>query len=68
MRSQSRCASCALVLLAGVLPAAQAKPIAFANGTTVMAEYGAGTMRELQVFYAPRYFLSTGLGHLARHA
>lgn len=41
------------------------KPIAFANGTTVMAEYGAGTMRELQVFYAPKYFLSTGLGYTA---
>ena len=30
-----------------------------------MGEYGAGTMRELQVFYAPRYFFSAGLGHLA---
>ena len=45
--------------------ATQAKPIAFADGTTVMAEYGAGTMREAQIFYAPRYFLSAGLGHLA---
>ena len=35
---------------------AQAKPIAFAHGTTVMAEYGAGTMIEAQVFYAPKYF------------
>lgn len=59
-----RCAGCALVF-AAAMSAAQAKPIAFAHGTTVMAEYGAGTMRELQVFYAPRYFLSTGLGHLA---
>jgi len=42
-----------------------AKPIAFAHGTTVMAEYGAGTMRELQIFYAPRYFLSAGLAALA---
>ena len=41
-----------------------AKPIAFAHGTTVMAEYGAGTMDELQVFYAPRYFYSVGIGHL----
>lgn len=39
-----------------------AKPIAFAQGTTVMAEYGAGTMKEAQVFYAPRYFWSLGLG------
>jgi hypothetical protein len=53
----------AMVLL---LPsgAAQAKPIAFAHGTTVMAEYGAGTMTEAQVFYAPRYFLSLGGGYL----
>jgi hypothetical protein len=29
-----------------------AKPIAFSQGTTVMAEYGAGTMKEAQVFYA----------------
>ena len=31
---------------------AAAKPIAFAHGTTVMGEYGAGTMEELQLFYA----------------
>lgn len=42
---------------------AMAKPIAFADGTTVMAEYGAGTMEELQVFYAPRYNYSVGGGH-----
>jgi len=53
-------------LLAACVPLSTfAKPIAFAQGTTVMAEYGAGTMRELQVFYAPRYFFSLGLGHLA---
>jgi hypothetical protein len=43
---------------------ALAKPIAFAHGTTVMAEYGAGTMNEAQVFYAPKYFWSVGLGYL----
>src|SRR5688572_31951239 len=43
---------------------APAKPIAFAHGTTVMAEYGAGTMNEAQVFYAPKYFWSVGLGYL----
>src|SRR5262245_31329436 len=59
------CATCALSVCAWATPPAHAKPIAFAHGTTVMAEYGAGTMRELQVFYAPRYFLSAGLGHLA---
>jgi hypothetical protein len=42
----------------------QAKPIAFSHGTTVMAEYGAGTMVEAQVFYAPKYFLSLGGGYL----
>jgi len=49
-------------LLAAASPAS-AKPIAFANGTTAMAEYGAGTMKEAQVFHAPRYFWSLGLGH-----
>lgn len=52
---------CALAGLAGM---AQAKPIAFAHGTTVMAEYGAGTMNEAQIFYAPKYFLSLGGGYL----
>jgi hypothetical protein len=41
-----------------------AKPIAFAKGTTVMAEYGAGTMNEVQLFYAPRYWYSVGGGWL----
>jgi hypothetical protein len=43
---------------------AVAKPIAFAGGSTLMAEYGAGTMEELQYFYAPRYDFSFGVGHL----
>jgi hypothetical protein len=51
-------------LLAGAGTLAQAKPIAFSHGTTVMAEYGAGTMTEAQVFYAPKYFLSLGGGYL----
>lgn len=41
-----------------------AKPIAFANGTTVMAEYGADTMKEVQIFYAPEYDYSIGGGHI----
>ena len=41
-----------------------AKPIAYARGTTVMGEYGAGTMNEVQVFYAPRYWWSAGGGWL----
>ena len=40
------------------------KPIAFADGYTVMAEYGAGTMKEVQLFYAPRYDFSVGGGHV----
>lgn len=62
MKIQRRWA--ALVLL-GLLPmAATAKPIAFAKGKTVMLEYGAGTMNELQLFYAPRYWYSAGAGWL----
>jgi hypothetical protein len=49
--------------LAALCTPAFAKPIAFAHGTTVMAEYGAGTMTEAQVFYAPKYNWSFGLGH-----
>jgi hypothetical protein len=52
------------LLLAGTAAVADAKPIAFAHGTTVMAEYGAGTMNEAQIFYAPKYFLSVGGGYL----
>jgi len=43
---------------------AMAKPIAFAEGTTIMAEYGAGTMEQVQAFYAPTYWLSLGAGDL----
>lgn len=52
--------ACAL----GASMSVMAKPIAFAGGYTVMAEYGAGTMEELQLFYAPRYDFSFGGGHL----
>jgi hypothetical protein len=44
--------------------AAPAKPIAFQDGTTLMYEYGAGTMQEAQAFYAPRYWYSLGGGYL----
>ena len=51
--------------LALMVPAlAYSKPIAFAQGTTVMLEYGAGTMWEAQVFYAPQYNYSVGGGHV----
>jgi hypothetical protein len=52
----------ALALIAPVC--AFTKPIAFANGTTVMLEYGAGTMWEAQIFYAPQYNYSVGGGHV----
>jgi hypothetical protein len=64
MSRQLRCALGALALLAAA-QCAGSKPIAYAKGTTFMAEYGAGTMEEVQLFYAPRYFYSAGVGHLA---
>ena len=66
MTRAPRLGAAAALAVAAVLPCiSTAKPIAFAQGTTVMAEYGAGTMEELQVFYAPRHFYSVGFGHLA---
>ncbi|HUR39561.1 MAG TPA: hypothetical protein VM240_00160 [Verrucomicrobiae bacterium] len=53
----------ALLALSCATPAA-AKPIAFQNGVTMMAEYGAGTMLETQAFYAPQYWYSVGAGYL----
>jgi hypothetical protein len=51
------------IAVAAAAPA-MAKPIAYADGTTVMAEYGAGTMDEIQIFYAPRFDYSIGGGHV----
>ena len=56
--------ACAALALLCAAPDAGAKPIAFANGTTVMAEYGAGTMLEGQAFYASTYWLSSGGGYV----
>jgi hypothetical protein len=53
-----------LCIVVAVAAPTMAKPIAFADGTTVMAEYGAGTMQELQIFYAPRFDYSVGGGHV----
>jgi hypothetical protein len=53
-----------MVVLFTFVSGVEAKPIAFANGTTIMAEYGAGTMEEVQAFYAPTYRLSLGVGDL----
>ncbi|HEY3783777.1 MAG TPA: hypothetical protein VGL55_00680 [Steroidobacteraceae bacterium] len=50
----SRSATAVVSAFALALPLSLvAKPIAFAGGSTIMAEYGAGTMEELQYFYAP---------------
>jgi len=53
--------ACAVMLSPAAL---SAKPIAYAQGTTVMVEHGADTMNEVQVFYAPRYDWSFGAGYL----
>ena len=53
------------LIIAVACSSAVAKPIAFADGTTVMAEHGAGTMSEIQAFYAPTFRYSLGGGHLA---
>jgi hypothetical protein len=64
MDARSKRSAYALAILGAVSIPAQGKPIAFANGTTVMAEYGAGTMLEAQAFYAPTFRYSVGGGHL----
>lgn len=52
------------MVLASALPlATQAKPIAFADGTTVMHERNTN-MLESQAFYAPTYWWSAGPGYL----
>jgi hypothetical protein len=56
--------SIGLFVVATAAAPLMAKPIAYADGTTVMAEYGAGTMQELQIFYAPRFDYSVGAGHV----
>ena len=63
MNAQLERAACAALILFAFPLTANAKPIAFAQGTTVMAEYGAGTMTEIQAFYAPtfRYSLTDGV-------
>lgn len=53
------------LLLALLAPfAAPAKPIAFQDGVTLMAEYGGDGMQEAQAFYAPKYWYSLGAGVL----
>ena len=40
-----------------------ARPIVFADSTTVIAEYREDAISELQVFYAPAHNWSVGVGH-----
>jgi hypothetical protein len=62
--SMGLCIAVAAAVMVAGAATATAKPIAFADGTTVMAEYGAGTMRELQIFYAPQINYSVGGGRV----
>ena len=63
-RSRARLPAALVLAAMAASPMARGKPIAYAHGTTVMAEYGTDSMSELQVFYAPRYFFSAGAGYL----
>lgn len=65
MKTSIRRMALAMTLCISAVHTTHAKPIAFADGTTVMAEYGAGTMTEVQGFYAPSYRYSLGGGHLS---
>jgi hypothetical protein len=56
---------CAFVAGSVLIPTAHGRPIVLADGTTVMGEHGAGTMSEFQVFYAPTFRYSFGVGQLA---
>lgn len=55
----------ALAVLGLLTAGAHARPIVLADGFTAMGEYGAGTMTEVQGFYAPSFRYSMGFGHLA---
>lgn len=43
-------------------PAAVARPVVFADSTTVIAEYRESALSELQIFYAPEHNWSIGFG------
>src|SRR5688572_15957923 len=65
MKSRSTRVACAIATLCACIgTSTHAKPIAFANGTTFMGEYGADTMIEAQAFYAPTFRYSVGGGYL----
>jgi len=56
-----RSAACLLAIAAGTQ--ACAKPIAFQDGWTAMAEAGTNTMRQAQLFYAPKFWWSGGVSY-----
>jgi len=41
-----------------------ARPVLYAESTSAMVEYGAGDMKDAQLFYAPEYYFSFGVGHM----
>jgi hypothetical protein len=43
---------------------AEARPILYAQSTTAMVDHTADKMTEAQIFYAPRSFISFGVGHM----
>ena len=54
-----------LVLTASLLfQRAEARPIVYAHSATAMADYSEGKMSEAQFFYAPRSFVSLGVGYM----
>jgi len=61
MKILKQAIACCLFFAVG-FQQAEAKPISFAKGSTVMLEYGGGTMIEAQAFYAPKYWWSAGVG------
>ena len=47
-----------------ILQRAEARPIVYAHSTTAMVDYTEDKMSEAQIFYAPKSFISFGLGHM----
>jgi len=63
MKPSRLLAGCAAVAVLCAAPA-WARPVLFADSTTVMAEYCADVMKDAQLFYAPSSRWSIGAGHM----
>ena len=63
-RDFRHCCRLTVVATLFVASTATARPILYADSTTIAADYRSESMRELQISYAPTPFLSLGLGHL----